>query len=275
MVVMMFVLALLRALLRSLPKLQPDDGSVELYEPINRLKPLGEGIWIVDGPVVRMSAYLGVLVPFPTRMVVIRLSSGDLFVWSPIELDNDLRKQIDTLGPVRHLISPNKIHYEHIGAWKQAYPNATAWASPGVRERAASQSIAVEFDADLGDDSEPVWREDLDQVVFRGSRALEEVVFFHRTSRTVIVADLIENFEPDKLGRLFKVLIWLAGVSDPDGKTPLDIRMTFLGHADKARSCLERLLSWKPEKVIMAHGRPYHRDGTRELRRAFRWLKPS
>ena len=32
------------------------------------------------------------------------------------------------------------------------------------------------------------------------------------------------------------------------------------------------MLSWGPEKVIMAHGRPYERGGAAELRRAFRWL---
>lgn len=254
---------------------QDGSRSIELYEPINTLKPVGEGIWVVDGPVVRMASYVGGTVPFPTRMVVVGLSSGDLFVWSPVELGNELRAQIDALGPVGHLVSPNKIHYEHINAWKRAYPEAVAWASPGVRERAASQDIEVEFDADLGDNPEPGWREDLDQLVFRGSRFMEEIVFFHRASRTVILADLIENFEPDKLGRRFGMLARLGGVADPDGKTPLDLRLTFLGRRDEARVCVGRLLSWEPEKVIMAHGRPYLCNGAKEIRRAFRWLRPS
>jgi hypothetical protein len=32
------------------------------------------------------------------------------------------------------------------------------------------------------------------------------------------------------------------------------------------------VLVWRPEKVIMAHGQPYYRDATAELRRAFGWL---
>ena len=63
------------------------------------------------------------------------------------------------------------------------YPGATAWASPGVRERAASQNIEVEFDSDLGDEPEPAWRENLDQLIFHGSRFMEEVVFFHHPSQ--------------------------------------------------------------------------------------------
>jgi hypothetical protein len=244
---------------------------MELYEPLNTLKPAGEDLWVVDGPVIRMS-YLGGSFPFPTRMVVVRLEGGSLLLWSPTALEENLRLQIDTLGAVGHLVSPNKLHYAHIPVWKRAYPEAVAWASPGVRKRAASQGIGVSFGADLGEEPEPVWREDLDQIVFRGSRLLEEVVFFHRKTRTVIVADLIENFEPGKLGGVYGWLARLAGVADPDGKTPVDLRMTFWGRKQEARASLARMLDWEPEKVIIAHGRPYEKDGTGQLHRAFRWL---
>jgi hypothetical protein len=68
-------------------------------------------------------------------------------------------------------------------------------------------------------------------------------------------------------------ILWARdGAADPDGKAPIDLRLTFLGGKDVARASFERMLSWGPEKVIMAHGRPYERDGAAELRRAFRWL---
>jgi hypothetical protein len=244
---------------------------VKLYEPLNVLKPVGEDLWVVDEPIVRMSYFWG-SVPFPTRMVVVRLESGRLFLWSPTEPDDGLRAQLDALGPVEHLVSPNKIHYAYIDAWKQIYPEAMAWASPGVRERAASQGVEVAFEADLGDESDLAWREDLGQLIFRGSRFMEEIVFFHRKTQTVILADLIENFEPEKIGGLYGWLVRLAGAAAPDGKAPIDLRLTFLGHKDEARASFERMLAWGPEKVIMAHGRWYERDGTKELRRAFRWL---
>ena len=66
----------------------------------------------------------------------------------------------------------------------------------------------------------------------------------------------------------------MAGAADPDGKAPIDLRLTFLGGKKEARSTFERMVGWEPEKVIMAHGRPYEREGTAELRRAFRWLGP-
>ena len=39
-----------------------------------------------------------------------------------------------------------------------------------------------------------------------------------------------------------------------------------------ARACIERILAWPAEKVLMAHGTPVTSDGQAFLRRAFRWL---
>ena len=246
-------------------------SGVELYDPINTLKPVGKDLWVVDGLIVRM-AFPGGSEPFATRMVVVRLANRDLFLWSPTEPDEGLREEIDALGPVRHLVSPNKLHYVHICAWKRACPEATAWASPGVMERAASRGAEVCFDRDLVDEPEGAWQADLYQLIFRGSRFMEEVVFFHRKTRTLILADYIENFEVEKVGFFYAWMLRLAGVADPDGKAPIAARLTFLGRKEEARLSLEEMLAWRPEKVIMAHGRPYYRDGTAELRRAFRWL---
>ncbi|NEO39126.1 MAG: DUF4336 domain-containing protein [Moorea sp. SIOASIH] len=246
--------------------------AIKLYEPINILKQIGEDIWLVDGPIVEMSMY-GVKIPFSTRMTIVRLSNSELWCHSPTELTRELKAQIDSLGSVRHLISPNKIHYAHIGTWARSYPEAIAWASPGVRDRAAQQKIEVSFNADLENEPPPQWVADLDQLIFRGSRFMDEVVFFHRKSSTVILTDLIENFELNKVSKQFGRLLKLVGIVDPDGKTALDLRMTFWGQKEQSRSCLKRMLQWNPEKVILSHGRWYENNGAAELRRAFRWLE--
>jgi hypothetical protein len=242
-----------------------------LYEPVNVLKTIAPGIWIADGPIVHMAAPLGMSAPFPTRMTIVRLADGGLWCHSPIAPNDSLFTAIEAIGPVRHLVSPNKLHYAHIAAWKVRYPDALAWASPGVRERAASQRIAVSFDRDLDDGPAPAWSADLDQLLFRGSRAFGEVVFLHRASATLILADLIENFEAPKLTRGMRAIARLGGVLDPDGRTPLDMRFTFTDRK-AARECLQRVLAWHPQQVILAHGRWYAQDGEAELRRAFRWL---
>lgn len=115
--------------------------SVPLYHPLNTLKPVADDIWIADGGIVRMN--MGLLrTPFSTRMTVIRLADGTLWCHSPIEPYPDLLAQIDALDAVRHLVSPNYIHYAYIAAWKAHYPNATAWARPNVRRRAEKTTSA-------------------------------------------------------------------------------------------------------------------------------------
>ena len=246
--------------------------SIPLYEPLNTLKKVDDNIWVVDAGLIKMSVSV-LKVPFSTRMTIVKLDDSTLWIHSPVAPDEGLFKEIDALGKVGHLVSPNKIHYAYIADWKARYPDAKTWASPGVDERAASQNIPVAFEHALKDSAPPDWSVDIDQLIFKGSRALEEVVFFHKESRTLILTDLIENFEPDRTkSPMWRSVYKAAGIAHPDGKTPIDMRMTFAGQKDQARACYKRMLEWQPEKIILAHGKWYEENGTEELKRAFRWL---
>ena len=74
------------------------------------LREFGKDLWIAEGPVV---PFLGMF-PYPTRMAVVRLSDGGLWIWSPLALDDMLAKEVEALGPVRYLISPNKLHHRRV-----------------------------------------------------------------------------------------------------------------------------------------------------------------
>jgi hypothetical protein len=245
---------------------------MKLYEPLGVPKPVDRDLWVIDGPLMRLRTPWGT-VEFPTRSVAARLAGGGLWVWSPVAMSEPLAAALAPLGPVKHLVSPNKIHYAHVAAWKARYPAAVAWASPGVRERAAEQRVEVTFDRDLGDAAEAEWDGAIEQLVFRGSRMMDEMVFLHRASRTLIVADLIENFEPDRLTRRERLLMRVGGVSDPDGKASSGYRATFFGRHRVARESLARVEAWAPDRILLAHGRSYDRAGAAELARAFRWLR--
>jgi hypothetical protein len=246
------------------------DG-IRPYAPLSTLKPLAEGLWWVDGPVIKMSYGL-VSLPFPTRMAVARLGSGGLWVWSPTAPTEGLFAELDALGRVEHLVSPNRFHYAAIPAWKARYPHATAWASPGVRARARSQKLDVPFDADLGDDAPPAWAEDLGQLIFRGSRFVEEVVFFHRTSATLILADMVMSLEQERVRPHLRWLLRLGGAMEP-GQTPREVRATSWGRKPQARACYQRMRDWQPRRMLVAHGRCFPEDAAAELERAFAWLR--
>jgi hypothetical protein len=70
-----------------------------LYEPINVYKPVAANIGIVDGPFEYLTVG-GAKLPFPftTRMTVVRLSNGDLFLHSPIKFDKRLANGLRGAG---------------------------------------------------------------------------------------------------------------------------------------------------------------------------------
>lgn len=237
------------------------------YEPLYTLKPVAPDIWLADGDVI---SFYGL--PFPTRMTVVRLGDGSLWIHSPIQAEERLLREVSALGPVRHLVAPNWIHYAFFPAWQQVFPDSVGWAAPGVNKRAQDYGVPARFDRDLENSPPSEWSVDLDQRVVYGSSVHQEVVFYHRLSRTLILTDLIENFEREKVSFWHRYLIAFAGTQDPDGKAPIDMRWSFRDGRAVLRATIEELLSWAPERVILSHGRWYDRNGTAELRRAFRWV---
>jgi hypothetical protein len=238
------------------------------YSPLNVLKPIAAGVWLVDGPEIQFS-YLGLKFPFPTRMTLIRLPDGGLWIHSPTSLTDALADEVLQAGPVQFLIAPNTLHYWGIPDWKARFPNALVYAAPGL-ERSAKRPLPV--DQVLGHVPPPEWAGIIDQAVVRGDM-LTEVAFFHRPSCTLVLTDLIENFELKRThSRSYRLLLRLAGAADPDGKAPIDMQLTFWRHRRAVRMAVERMIAWTPERIIIAHGRWYEENCAAELRRAFRWV---
>jgi hypothetical protein len=201
-------------------------------------------------------------------MTVIRLACGNLLIHSPTCLTHELSAAVEKQGTPRWIVGPNRIHYWWIPEWKSAYPSASIYLAPRIEEQAADR---INFDfARLDHDCGYPWDSEIATLPVRG-KFMTEIEFFHYPSRTLILTDLIENFEPEKLGSLLlRWLTWLGGVQDPDGKMPRDMRLTF--SREELRKAVQKMIQWNPERVILAHGRWYEKNGVLELRRAFRWL---
>ncbi len=239
-----------------------------LYEPLDIPKPVTPDVWIVDGPEIRMD-YGPITMPFPTRSTVVRLSDGRLWVHSPTQLTEPLALAIEALGPVAFLIAPNSIHWWWVNEWKARWPDALCFAAPRVRHNSRDRFTA--WDRDLGDAPEPEWAAEIDQTLAPGD-VIDEAVFFHRASRTLILTDLIENFEPDRVCGRWRWLMKVSGCADPNGSAPYDMRLSFWRHRRRLREVVRKMLAWDPERVILAHGRWYQTNGAAEVRRAFGWV---
>lgn len=234
------------------------------YEPHFTLKPVTRDIWIADGGWIRFYG-----LPFPTRMTVVRLPCGGIWVHSPIADHVGLADAVEALGPVRHLVAPNWIHYAWVPDWQARFPKVITWGSPGVVARAKSRGVRLHLDHVLGDVAPIEWADQIYQRL-ADSGYHRELIFHHLASRTLILTDLIENFEADKMPWWTRPLLKLGRVSDPDGRMPRDMAASFRPRRAHLRDLVETMIEWNPERVILAHGRWYERNGTAELRRAFR-----
>lgn len=226
------------------------------------LQEFGPFLYSADGPPVSFFGF-----PYPTRMAVAKLRSGTLWIWSPIALSNEVAAAVDALGPVRHIVSPNKIHHRFLRAWAERWPEACLYAPPGL----AVKEPDLHFYAELSDTPNPAWATDIDQVVFRGSFALEEVVFFHIASRTAIVGDLIQRFDETTLPNWKGMLMKLDGLVGERGSTPREWRASFLRRG-QARAARDKVLRWQPDKLLIAHGACVPRQATRVIEQALRWI---
>ncbi|WP_150467655.1 DUF4336 domain-containing protein [Francisella sp. SYW-9] len=227
------------------------------------LKQLSDNIWICDGEAVPFYT-----LAYTTRMTVIHLANNDLFIHSPIKVDSELVSQVSKLGNVKFLISPNKIHHLFLQDWAKIFPDAKIYASPGLRDKRKD----INFKADLKDSPEPEWQDEIDQLIFKGSRVMQEVVFFHKPSKTLILTDLIENFDENYFSGFKGLIAKLSGIVAPNGKTPIDWRMSFFFGKKRARECFERILAWQPERIIVAHGKNIEINAVDFLKKSFKWL---
>ncbi len=223
------------------------------------VRALAPGLWIAERPFSTGLAELG------TKMTIVRLADGGLFLHSPVKLDDETRRALDALGPVRAIVCPSRVHHLYAGDYVPAYPEALLYGPPGLAEKRKD----LHFHATLGDEPEPAWRGVLEQHAFRGAPLLGEVVFFHPATRTLLTTDLVFNVPVGKTkgARLF---YWAVGAEGRIGPH----RLIRLAMRDKraARVSADRILKWDFERITVTHGEVVERGGREAFRAGFAFL---
>ena len=218
---------------------------------------LVDDIWVAT----RHARFLGV--ETGTRMTVVRLSDGGLFIHSPVGLDPETRAAVDELGEVRAVVSPSLFHHLHVPDWLAAHPDAVFAACPGLEWKRPD----IPFSCVLGDQPHEIWAGELEQVYFSARRE-NEVVFFHGPTRTMICSDALINLSTHPL-RNTRRIAWLMR-NDAPGTGYLERFM--IRDRRLARRQVDRILEWDIDRVVLAHGGLIDRDGRAVVRHAYRWL---
>ena len=223
------------------------------------LEKFAEGVWLASAPQKFLGWQMG------TRMTILMLGDGSLLVHSPIALDDSLKSEIDALGPVGHIVAPNVFHHLYAADAMKAFPDAKVHGPAGLRKKRPD----LRLDATLGEQTEPAWRNDLETLKIHGT-LLEETIFWHKPSGTLVNSDLIENFETadDWWTRFY---LKAGGIHGKVGLSYM-LRLVFRDRK-RARRDIDTVLDWDFKRIVMAHGDPIGSDGAETFREAYTWLR--
>ena len=204
------------------------------------LNPVAPGLWHAQ----RGMSAAGI--PMTSRMTVIQLADGGLWLHSPILIDDALRAELDALGPVRCIVAPNKTHHLFAKKCLALYPQATLFGAPGLLEKRADLTPMTT----LTSTAPPQWAGQIDQVFIAGVPVVNETVFFHRASSSAIFTDVCQLWR-GSLDWKTALYATLTGVRNRFA-VPRTVRFMV---RDKAafRASAQQVLAWPVTRVLVAH----------------------
>lgn len=167
-----------------------------------------EKIWIFD----QLQGILHVIIP--VRMTVIKLAKGGLLVYAPVAPTRECIRLVKDLirvhGDIKYIILPTASAIEHkvfTGPFSKRFPNAQVFVSPsqwtfpisiplswlGLSDRQTQVLPANSADAPFADEFDYA----ILGPIGLGLGPFEEVAFFHKRSRTLLVTDSVVSIPVD------------------------------------------------------------------------------
>lgn len=226
---------------------------------MSQLQPIAANLWVIDFPLRVGGLQLG------TRTTVVRLASGGLWLHSPGPLQPEHMTAVSALGPVQVLVAPNALHHLYLAQNVRSFPRATVYVSPALP---AKLKLPFPHEA-LGDEPPALWKDEISQHLVSGLPKLQEVVFCHHASRTLVLTDLAFHIRHSDswFTRLF---MRLNGVYGHFG--PSRIFRSLVKDRAALRSSLDRIRTWDFDRVIVSHGEVLEHDGKQAMHTQYGWV---
>lgn len=189
-------------------------------------------------------------------VTVMRLSSGKLVIHSMAPFSKADVAAIRELGEPGWLVEAMLLHDTYAAEGRERFPGVPFLGPPGFGE-------IVKFPVQPLLPLRSWWSDEIRVIQLKGAPKLEEHVFLHVPSRTLIVADLIFNFRPDEEGwdRFFHRNI--AGFKRYPGVSR--IFKWFVTDKVAFRESLAELLEWDFDRIIPGHGEVIESGGREKL----------
>ncbi|MDY6940098.1 MAG: DUF4336 domain-containing protein, partial [Cyanobacteriota bacterium] len=196
----------------------------------------------------------------------------ELAIISPIDIDRDVTQELDRLGTVKHIIAPNLFHYLFLETFKTLYPQAKIYAPSKLQAKIPNLSL----DSPLENRSD-YFSGELEYFLFAGVNTwlpsgkspLNEYVFFHRESQTLILTDtafyISKSFSP--------ILQGIARVwGGYEQLRPSVLEKLATTEKVRVRRSAQTLLKWDFKRAIVAHGSIVERDAKWKFQEGYQWF---
>lgn len=219
----------------------------------------GADLWTLPQPFRVGGLHLGL------RTTIVRLPSGRLWVLSPGPLPDADASAVSALGEVAALVAPNAFHHLYVKVYRDTFPGARVFASPGLMAR----QKAFRGVERLTEAPPPLWTGALEQTFVGGMPRLQEFVFLHPASRSLMLTDLCFNLTGSPSG-LTRTLMRLNGAYGRLG--PSRYAKYLMKDRAAVAEAVQRMLSWDFDRVIVSHGDVVETGGKAALRQAFAFL---
>jgi hypothetical protein len=227
------------------------------------LQSFADNVWIAQQPL----RFLGLRVG--TRMTIVRLDDGRLIVISPVQLNPELIQQIDAIGTVAYMIAPNRYHHLFAQGFQQQYPQAEFWAAIGLAEKRPDLPIKQVMTEESGNITETFFYQQFCGVNVPGVGAvdpLNEVVFFHAPSRTLIITDIAFHFDA---GMAWETRLAGKLIRSYDQLKPSLLEKWAMRDRAAVEKSIRSVLNWDFDRVIMAHGKLIETNGKAMLKSGY------
>jgi hypothetical protein len=198
-----------------------------------------------------------------TRMTVVRLGDGSLWVHSPVTPTAGLVESLRAIGPVRHVVAPNKSHHLYFLDFLRAFPEARGHVAEGLEIKRPALAGFARIPR------ESPWSPDLQGFFIAGLPILNETAWFHAGTGSLILTDLLFCFSRANRG-LGALVSRLLGVHDRLGMSRT-MKLAVANRRELAAS-VAPLLALPVRRVIVAHDEIVDHDPAARLARAFAWL---
>lgn len=181
-----------------------------------------------------------------TRSTLIAYAPGELLLIGPGPQTQGVVADIQALGTVKHVVAPNAFHHLYLRDAHRVFPEATLWAPGAVAKK--QPDLPLER---LRPDHNYPWFPAVETLGLQGTR-LQEYVFFHGESKTLVLTDLLFNMVAPQ-GLKAQLVTAIMGTR---GKLACSRLVKTLAIQDKnlLRDSLEQILRWDFERIVMAHG---------------------